>query len=83
MYGAHILLVEDDEVLRDLIERNLQIRGHDVSVAGDVQEALNYLRSSSFELILLDINLPDRTGWDILRIAQEEGVLLTQQIDGD
>jgi DNA-binding response OmpR family regulator len=83
MHGAHILLVEDDEVLRDLIERNLQIRGHDVRVAGDVQEALNYLRTSSFELIFLDINLPDKTGWDILRIAQEEGVLLTQQINSD
>jgi len=83
MQGAHILLVEDDEVLRDLIERNLEIRGHDVRVAGDVQEALSYLRTGSFELIFLDINLPDKTGWDILRIAQEEGVLLTEQIDSD
>lgn len=83
MHGARILLVEDDEVLRDLIERNLQIRGHDVSVAGDVQEALHLLRTGAFELTFLDINLPDKTGWDILRIAQEEGVLHTQQIDSD
>ena len=81
--GAHILLVEDDEVLRDLIERNLKIRGHDVSLAGDVQEALALLRTHSFDLIFLDINLPDKTGWDILRIAQEEGVLLAERIDGD
>lgn len=83
MPGARILLVEDDEVLRDLIERNLQIRGHTVSVAGDVQEALNQLRTSSFDLTFLDINLPDKTGWDILRIAQEEGILHTQEFDGD
>ena len=81
--GGRILLVEDDEVLRDLIERNLRIRGHDVAVAGDVQEALGYLRTHSFDLIFLDINLPDKTGWDILRIAQEEGVLLAQRIDSD
>ncbi len=83
MPGARVLLVEDDEVLRDLIERNLRIRGHTVSVAGDVQEALNRLRTSSFDLTFLDINLPDKTGWDILRIAQEEGILHTQELDGD
>jgi len=83
MAGARILLVEDDDVLRDLIERNLQIRGHDVRIAGDVQEALNQLRGSPFDLTFLDINLPDKTGWDILRIAQEENVLHTQNLDGD
>lgn len=83
MHGARILLVEDDEVLRDLIERNLQVRGHTVSIAGDVQEALNQLRVSSFDLTFLDINLPDKTGWDILRIAQEEGLLHAQDLDGD
>ncbi len=83
MHGARILLVEDDEVLRDLIERNLQVRGHAVSIAGDVQEALNQLRVSSFDLTFLDINLPDKTGWDILRIAQEEGLLHAQDFDDD
>lgn len=83
MPGARILLIEDDEVLRDLVERNLQVRGHDVSIAGDVQEALNQLRKGSFDLTFLDINLPDKTGWDILRIAQEEGILHTLDLDGD
>ncbi len=83
MPGARILLVEDDDVLRDLIEQNLRIRGHDVRIAGDVQEALNQLRVSSFDLTFLDINLPDKTGWDILRIGQEEGILHAQELDGD
>ncbi len=83
MRGARILLVEDDEVLRDLIERNLQVRGHAVSIAGDVQEALKHLREGLFDLTLLDINLPDKTGWDILRIAQEEGIMHAQDLDGD
>jgi len=83
MRGARILLVEDDEVLRGLIERNLQIRGHAVSIAGDVQEALKHLRGSLFDLTFLDINLPDKTGWDILRIAQEEGLLHAQDLNGD
>jgi len=83
MRGARILLVEDDEVLRDLIARNLQMRGHAVSIAGDVQEALNQLRKGPFDLTFLDINLPDKTGWDILRTAQEEGLLHAEDLDGD
>ena len=83
MSGAHILLIEDDEVLRDLIERNLRIRGHDVSIAGDVQEALSQLRGNSFDLTFLDINLPDKTGWDILRVALQEGILHTQEMEGN
>ena len=73
MPGAHILLVEDDEVLRELILRNLQARGHDVDVAADARAALTYLRAVPFDLILLDICLPDETGWEVLRIAQKEG----------
>ncbi len=83
MSGARILLIEDDEVLRDLIERNLRIRGHDVSIAGDIQEALSHLRDTSFDLTFLDINLPDKTGWDILRVALQEGILHTQEMEGN
>lgn len=82
MQGAHILLVEDDEVLCDLIERNLRARGHEVSMAVDVQSALTQLRSKTFDLILLDINLPDQTGWDVLRAAQAEGCIHVQEDDG-
>lgn len=67
MKYAHILLVEDDDVLRSVVERNLVVRGHHVCIATTAEEALQQLRSSTFDLILLDINLPDQTGWDILR----------------
>ena len=49
--GARILLVEDDEILRGLLTRNLQIRGHTVSTAEDAQSALAHLRKASFDLI--------------------------------
>ncbi len=83
MSGTRILLVEDDEVLRDLVERNLLARSYDVSIATDAESALTQLRTTTFDLIFLDINLPDQTGWDILRIAQREGSLHTQDINGD
>ena len=82
MPGARILLVEDDEVLCELILRNLEIRGHDVRVAEDAQAALAHLRMASFDLIILDINLPDQTGWEVLRTAQKEGRLASLQLNG-
>src|SRR5260370_7916389 len=67
MPGARILLVEDDEVLCELILRNLQARGHDVRVAADAHAALAHLKATPFDLILLDICLPDQTRWGLLR----------------
>src|SRR5215469_14000025 len=83
MPGARILLVEDDEVLRNLVSRNLQVRQHDVHIATDAQTALAQLRTTTFDLILLDINLPDQTGWEVLRIAQREGCLPPHVINAD
>ena len=82
MPGARILLVEDDEVLCELILRNLAARGHDVRAAEDAQAALNHLRTTSFDLIILDICLPDETGWEVLRTAQKEGRLPPLQMNG-
>ena len=82
MTGARILLVEDDEVLIDLIGRNLEVREHDVHFAKDAQTALEQLRTSPFDLIVLDINLPDQTGWEVLRTAQREGWLHLEKMDG-
>jgi DNA-binding response OmpR family regulator len=81
--GARILLVEDDDVLRDLLGRNLKVREHDVSIAEDAETALAYLRAASYDLIVLDINLPDQTGWEVLRTALREGWLHPQTIDDD
>jgi DNA-binding response OmpR family regulator len=81
MFGARILVVEDDERLRDVVCRNLQARHHEVYTAGDANNALASLRTMPFDLILLDINLPDQTGWEMLRIAQREQCLHAQQID--
>lgn len=79
--SARILLVEDDDVLRSVIERNLRARGHEVSIAEDAQAALTQLRTHVFDLIILDINLPDKTGWDVLRIAQQEDHVQRQKLD--
>ena len=83
MPGARILVVEDDEMLGELILRNLERRGHDVRVAEDAHTALAHLRTDPFDLILLDICLPDETGWEVLRTAQKEGKLSPLELDGN
>lgn len=64
-----VLIVEDDDLLRRILTRNLVLRGHTVAEAASVTEADEALEASPtpFDLILLDINLPDQTGWDVLR----------------
>jgi DNA-binding response OmpR family regulator len=71
MYSK-ILLVEDEPVLRRVIVRNLDARGANVIEAETTQQAIELL-SESPDLILLDINLPDRSGWDVLRHLRAEG----------
>jgi DNA-binding response OmpR family regulator len=83
MPGARILLVEDDAVLRELLQRNLEARKHWVRSAEDAQSALKLLQTTPFDLVILDINLPDQTGWEILRIAQREGWLHARELDSE
>jgi DNA-binding response OmpR family regulator len=68
--GRQVLVVEDDDSLRDLVVRNLTARGHQVRQTADAASALEVLRQETPEVLVLDINLPDATGWDILRAAQ-------------
>lgn len=78
MLVSRILLVEDDAVLRDLVRRNFQARGYEVHLAADARSALAHLQAAPVDLVVLDINLPDQSGWEVLRIAQQHGWLRPQ-----
>ncbi len=64
---SRVLVVEDERPLRTVVARNLSSRGIDVREAATAKEALQAVREKIPDLLLLDINLPDRTGWDVLR----------------
>ncbi len=66
---SRVLVVEDDDQLRRIITSNLVARGHAVRQAADASSALAALAEEQPDLLILDINLPDRTGWDVLRDA--------------
>ncbi|MFT4039077.1 MAG: response regulator [Thermomicrobiales bacterium] len=62
-----ILLVEDEPVLQRTLFRSLQVRRYDVLAVGSAAEAITETAERQFGVILLDVNLPDATGWDVLR----------------
>ena len=63
----NILLVEDDAPLADVIARNLRARSHACTVAGTAEAAILSMAEAWPDVLVLDVNLPDQTGWDVLR----------------
>jgi len=66
-----LLVVDDEQVLRDAIARFLRDRGYQVSVAGSGTEALEHLRANKVHLMLLDIRMPGMNGIDVVPEALE------------
>ncbi|MCX6021822.1 MAG: response regulator [Chloroflexi bacterium] len=64
---ARILLVEDNEMNRDMLSRRLERRGHHVVIAVDGQQGLDAARDGRPDLILLDMSLPVLDGWEAAR----------------
>jgi CheY-like chemotaxis protein len=62
-----ILLVEDNELNRDMLKRRLKRRGYDVAIAVDGAEGVSMATSENFDLILMDLSLPIMNGWDATR----------------
>jgi len=64
---AKILLVEDNEMNRDMLSRRLERKGHQVAIAADGQQALDLAATEKPELILMDMSLPVVDGWEATR----------------
>jgi CheY-like chemotaxis protein len=64
---ARILLVEDNDMNRDMLSRRLQRKGHEVLLAADGMQAILMAESEAPDLILLDMSLPVIDGWEAAR----------------
>ena len=67
-----ILLVEDNEMNRDMLVRRLRRAGYQVATAGDGEAALIAMREQQPAVVLMDMNLPIKDGWTACREAQQD-----------
>ena len=70
-----ILLVEDNELNRDMLIRRLNRAGLEVVAAGDGQQALELMVSEQPAVVLMDMNLPVMDGWTACRAAREDAAI--------
>jgi sigma-B regulation protein RsbU (phosphoserine phosphatase) len=68
----HLLVVDDNRVNRMLLVRSLEQQGHNVTAAVNGREALDLLRADPFDLVLLDIEMPEMDGYQVLSAMKQD-----------
>ena len=71
---AHLLVVDDEPNIRDLLASSLRFAGFEVSIAGDGNGALKTVEKASPDLVVLDVMLPDMDGFTVARRLRERDV---------
>ena len=69
--GPVVLIVDDDDRLREYVRVNLEMDGYAVREAANAEEGLRVLEESTPDLVLLDVMMPQVDGWEMLRRVQE------------
>ncbi len=69
--GPTVLIVDDDDRLREYVRVNLEMDGYAVREAANAEEGLRVLEESTPDLVLLDVMMPQVDGWEMLRRVQE------------
>src|SRR5215472_1204497 len=73
LHEPHLLVVDDDARLGELLRRYLSDGGFRVTIAGDASEARAHLESFAFDLVVLDVMMPGESGLDLTRALRREG----------
>ena len=86
--GARLLVVDDNKVNRLLLARNLELQGHSTASAENGRVALEMLRAEPFDLVLLDMEMPEMDGFQVLeqlvndRRLRDLPVIVTSSLEG-
>lgn len=67
-----ILVVDDERDTLDLIDLTLKTAGYDIHLANSGEESLQMIRNGDFDLVLLDIMMPDMSGFEVLKTLKAE-----------
>ena len=85
---ARLLVADDNKVNRLLLARSLELQGHSVACAANGKVALEMLREGSFDLMLLDMEMPEMDGFQVLeqltgdRALRDLPVIVTSSLEG-
>jgi len=71
LHGRKVLLADDEEIIRDTVRDVLSGYGCEVTVASDGAGAVEHLESQGFDLVLSDIKMPGKSGYDVFAAAKE------------
>ena len=71
---ANILIVEDEPAMQLGLKDNLQFEGYNVTIASDGPSGLDKILSNQFDLVLLDVMLPNMSGFDVCKNARSKGI---------
>ncbi|HVI62257.1 MAG TPA: response regulator [Bradyrhizobium sp.] len=77
-----VLLVEDNEMNRDMLSRRLTRRGFEVVFAADGQQGVDLARSERPDIILMDMSLPVMDGWEATRRIKADATMRTIPVIG-
>jgi DNA-binding response OmpR family regulator len=78
-----ILFVDDDDELREMTKELLTISGYMVDEASDGLVAMEKLQSQKYDLLLLDISMPGKSGLDLLQFARDHSEIPHHHADGN
>lgn len=84
---GHLLLVDDNKVNRILLSRGLESDGHKIEIAENGRQALDKLRANPFDLVLLDIEMPEMNGYEVLEVCLQDTelrdipIIMTSSLD--
>jgi two-component system, OmpR family, copper resistance phosphate regulon response regulator CusR len=69
----HILIAEDESRIAAFVQKGLQKNGFKTAIAENGEEALKMLEDNGFDLLLLDLGLPIKDGWTVVKELRERG----------
>ncbi|MDU1911997.1 response regulator transcription factor [Fusobacterium sp.] len=68
-----VLVVEDEKYMNRIISKKLKVEGYSVDSCHDGEEAINYIKSASYDIIIMDIMMPQKDGYEVLKEIRYEG----------
>ena len=80
VYSVQVLIVDDNEDITELLSKFLTKKGFDVVVTNDPRDGLELIKEQNYDVVLLDISMPEFSGIDIIEALERKKILKDQKI---